>query len=177
MSYLHCPTCACAYNVAREPACPRCGIRAGTPADPTADIVSAVEQLARAMARATPAELAAAGSLLDARDAQLALPAPGQHAAPPPSVLRAVRAALGDAPTPADPDTEPTLGQRLAALLERVIPERRASWRVVIEAALARLAPRLPATTGATRVISFERVKSRMRSSLQTARTWLARAA
>ncbi|MBA3498959.1 MAG: hypothetical protein H0T65_01215, partial [Deltaproteobacteria bacterium] len=53
MSYLHCPTCACAYNVAREPACPRCGIRAGTPADPTNDIISAVEQLARAMARAT----------------------------------------------------------------------------------------------------------------------------
>ena len=82
MSYLHCPTCASAYNVAREPACPRCGIRPGTPADPMADVIGAVEQLARAMARATPTELAAAEALLATRDAQLALPAPGALPAP-----------------------------------------------------------------------------------------------
>ena len=120
MSYLHCPTCACAYNVAREPACPRCGIRAGTPADPTDDIISAVEQLARAMARATPIELVAAQSILDRRDAQLALPAPGQPAAPSPQLLRAVRAAL--APPPPASNANPVVsGRAQQALLTTVV--------------------------------------------------------
>jgi hypothetical protein len=140
VSYLHCPTCACAYNVAREPVCPRCGVRPGTPADPTDDIISAVEQLARAMARATPIELVTAQAILDRRDAQLALPAPGKPTAPSPQLLRAVRAALE--PTPAQPS-------RLDALFAQLSPERRARWRAAIDAALARLAPRLPAKTGA----------------------------
>lgn len=160
MSYLHCPTCACAYNLTREPACPRCGLKAGTPADPTEDILSAVEQLARAMARATPVELLQAQTILDARDAQLALPAPGAHFAPSPQLLRAVRAALDPAP---EPTTQPSL---LAKLFERLSPERRASWRAAaspgsagarsaaraarssIDAVLARLTPRLPEKTG-----------------------------
>jgi hypothetical protein len=145
VSYLHCPTCACAYNLTREPACPRCGVKAGTPADPTEDILSAVEQLARAMARATPVELLSAQSILDARDAQLALPPPGDtfrpRPAPSPQLLRAVRAALDPAPPEAPPSV-------LAKLFERLSPERRASWRAAIDNLLARLAPRLPEKTG-----------------------------
>ena len=153
MSYLHCPTCACAYNVAREPACPRCGIRPGTPVDPTADIVSAVEQLARAMARATPIEIIAAQSQLDARNSQLALPAPGQTGGPSPSLLRAVRAALEpDAPT--------------HRLFDGIPAELRARWRTALDAMLARLAPRLPAMTGTRSRVA--RVTARVRSSLQT---------
>ncbi|MDQ3338879.1 MAG: hypothetical protein M4D80_27250 [Myxococcota bacterium] len=156
MSYLHCPTCACAYNVAREPACPRCGIRAGTPADPTDDIISAVEQLARAMARATPIELVAAQAVLDRRDAQLALPAPGKPTGPSPQLLRAVRAALDpiSGPTPAQP------------IFESFSPERRARWRAAIDAALARLSPRLPAKAGITTRI--ERVKTQVKSRVHS---------
>ena len=144
MSYLHCPTCACAYNVTREPACPRCGVRAGAPADPTDDIVSAVEQLARAMARATPIDIITAQTILDARTSQLALPAPGAPAgAPSPSLLRAVRAALD--PTQEAPDAPKS---RIERLFEQLSPERRAKWRAAIDGALARLAPRLPAASG-----------------------------
>ena len=132
MSYLHCPTCACAYNITREPACPRCGIRAGTPADPTDDVIHAVEELARAMARATPIELVAAGRMLDWRAKQLALPAPGKPTGPSPQLLRAVRGAL-DGPKFADAP-----------------PERRAGWRAALDAAITRLAPRLPARAGIT---------------------------
>lgn len=148
MSYLHCPTCACAYNVAREPACPRCGIAAGTPADPSEDVINAVEQLARAMARATPIELVAAQAVLDRRDAQLALPAPGKPTAPSPQLLRAVRAALD--PSPAQP------------IFATFSPERRARWRAALDTALARLAPRLPAKAGVASRI--ERVKTRVQS-------------
>jgi hypothetical protein len=154
VSYLHCPTCACAYNVAREPSCPRCGIRAGTPADPTDDIVSAVEQLARAMARATPIELLSAQAILDRRDAQLALPAPGKPVGPSPQLLRAVRAALD----PEEP--EPTgFAQKLFA---RLSPDTRARWRSAIDAALARLAPQLTAASAVTTRI--DRWKSRAKS-------------
>ena len=154
MSYLHCPTCACAYNVAREPSCPRCGIRAGTPADPTDDIISAVEQLARAMARATPIELVAAQATLDRHAAQLALPAPGKPTGPSPQLLRAVRAALD--PTPAAPTS------LVDQLFARFSPEQRARWRSTLDAALARLAPRLPAATGITSRI--DRLKSRAKN-------------
>jgi hypothetical protein len=140
VSYLHCPTCACAYNLTREPACPRCGLKAGTPADPTEDVLSAVEQLARAMARATPVELLQAQTILDARDAQLALPAPGAHFAPSPQLLRAVRAALDPTPVPAP--------SPFAKLFERFSPELRARWRTALDGLLARLTPRLPEKTG-----------------------------
>jgi hypothetical protein len=60
MSYLHCPTCRRAYNVAQLSACPHCGIRPGAPADPVDDLVGSASQLARAIARATPAQLAEA---------------------------------------------------------------------------------------------------------------------
>ena len=168
MSYLHCPTCACAYNVAREPACPRCGIRAGTPADPTDDIISAVEQLARAMARATPIEMIAAQAVLDRRDTQLALPAPGKPIGPSPQLLRAVRAALEPAPEAAPwrgDDRMFASWQGVERMFDRFSPERRQRWRTAIDAALARLSPRLPARAGiATRI---DRVKSRVRSLAQ----------
>jgi hypothetical protein len=99
MSYLHCPTCQCAYNVAKQAACPACGVRAGAPTDPTADVVAAAEQLARAVARATPVQLASAQAELAMRDAQKALPTPSALPAAATSILRAVRAAL--APPPA----------------------------------------------------------------------------
>ena len=163
MSYLHCPTCACAYNVAREASCPRCGVRAGTPADPTDDIISAVEQLARAMARATPIELVAAQATLDRHAAQLPLPAPGKPMGPSPQLLRAVRAAL-------DPEPAPTAQPRLIdQLFAQLSPERRERWRTALDAALARLAPRLPAATGITsrivcRLAPFDRLKSRAKN-------------
>ncbi len=116
MSYLHCPTCRCAYNVATQPACPSCGVRAGTPADPTDAVVAAAEQLARAIARATPDQLAAAELQLDTRSARLALPA-ANDATPAPSILRAVRAAL----TPASPSVVPAGSRAHQALLTTVV--------------------------------------------------------
>jgi len=103
-SYLHCPACGRAYNVTREVSCPSCRHRpGGAPEDPTEDVVTAAEQLARALARATPAQLAAAESALADRPA---LPAPERTAtaaAPSPSplsVLRAIRTALAPPPLP-----------------------------------------------------------------------------
>lgn len=169
MSYLHCPTCACAYNVAREPACPRCGIRAGTPADPTDDVIHAVEMLARAMARATPIELVAAQAVLDRRDAQLALPAPGKPTGPSPQLLRAVRAALDPiesiGPAPAQPRWPV-----IETMFARFSPEHRARWRAALDAALARLTPRLPAKAGVTTRIErgLAGVKTQVKSRVQS---------
>jgi len=139
MSYLHCPTCRRAYNVATQAACPSCGVSPGAPADPTDDVVAAAEQLARAIARATPSQVAIAEAELSLRAAQLALPAPGarQTAVPSaaPSVLRAVRAAL--VPPPPAPPVDAAISERskqalltsvVLALLTR-IPKRRPSVR------------------------------------------------
>jgi len=134
MSYLHCPTCRCAYNVAIRAVCPSCGVQPGTPQDPTEDVIAAAEQLARAIARATPTELAAAEATLDTRS-QLALPAVGAsgsglsqmpwlaHGTPraahhpaAPSILRAVRVALA----PASPAV-PTGSRAYQALLTTVV--------------------------------------------------------
>lgn len=192
MSYLHCPTCSCAYNVAREPACPRCGVRPGTPADPSDDVIAAVEQLARAIARATPGELAVAEATLDARLAQLALPASTARAdAAPPELVRAVRSALAAslaASLDSDDAGEPAaaaprgsdIAPRVRALLGRLAPASRA----VLDAALQRLAPRLPASTAVppTRVAATVRAArawgtARLRGSLARARDAFARAA
>ena len=117
MSYLHCPTCQCAYNVARQPACPTCGITAGVPADPTEAVVAAAEQLARAVSRATPVQLAQAQAELAMRDATKALPAPNAIPTAAPSILRAVRAAL--APPPPSPHV--VTGKAQQALLTGVV--------------------------------------------------------
>lgn len=151
MSYLHCPTCRRAYNLAVEPACPSCGVRPGAPpADPVDDVVAAAEQLARAVARATPDELTAAEQRLDARSAQpllgdgmasamargqpassiaMSARAGGQSAvAAAPLYLRAVRAALS--PRAPDPTAQQALLTTVAlALLARLAaPPRPLRW-------------------------------------------------
>jgi hypothetical protein len=113
MSYLHCPSCMRAYNLAVQSTCPYCPV-AATVVDPAEDIVHAAEQLARAMARATPSERSAAAARMD----HLALPAPGddsaRHRAP---VLRQIRDVLD--PLPAMPTPKPTLFLAIASEVER----------------------------------------------------------
>ena len=113
MSYLHCPSCMRAYNLAVQSTCPYCPV-AATVVDPAEDIVHAAEQLARAMARATPAERSAAASRMD----HLALPAPGdesaRHRAP---VMRQIRDVLD--PVPVAPAPKPTLFLAIASEVER----------------------------------------------------------
>jgi hypothetical protein len=96
MSYLHCPSCKRAYNIATSPVCPSCPV-AATLVDPAEDIVAATEQLARAMARATPDERSDAMARMD----RLALPAPGArpttfHGA----MVKSIREALVPSPPP-----------------------------------------------------------------------------
>lgn len=124
MSYVHCPDCQRAYNLVGSPACPHCGVRAGAPADPVEDILVAADQLARAVARATPQELARADLRLRIRTARLALPAPDRpDYSAPTTMLGAVRTALLPAP-------KRTLRDKLVeaanALLERLPPRARA---------------------------------------------------
>ena len=114
MSYLHCPTCKRAYNVSIDPICPSCPVPS-TLVDPTEDIVSAAEQLARAMARATPSERSAAMQRMD----QLALPAPNAkpvtfHG----GMIRSIREAL-DPPAP-PPKPQGLLTAIAFAVLERI---------------------------------------------------------
>src|SRR5512146_1192018 len=89
MSYLHCPTCQRAYNVAVQSACPYCPV-ATTVVDASEDIVAAADQLARAMARATPQQRAAALARVDhGALAALAPPAVTPPSPPPPRPLLA----------------------------------------------------------------------------------------
>lgn len=116
MSYLHCPTCQRAYNLALSTQCPSCPVPA-TEVDATEDIVAAAEQLARAMARATPAERKAATTRMD----QLALPAPGAkpvtfHGA----MLRSIRDALEPVAPPPLPKPQPLLAALAFAVVERI---------------------------------------------------------
>jgi hypothetical protein len=75
MSYVHCSACQRAYNHAIQAICPYCPVPA-TVVDPADDIVAAADQLARALARATPAERASAAARLPQLAIQLAPPAP-----------------------------------------------------------------------------------------------------
>jgi hypothetical protein len=116
MSYLHCPTCKCAYNIAVSAQCPNCPVPASE-VDPTEDIVAAAEQLARAMARATPSERKAATMRMD----QLALPAPGAkpvtfHGA----MLRSIREAIEPVQQPPVPKPQPLLAALAYAVVERL---------------------------------------------------------
>jgi hypothetical protein len=116
MSYLHCPTCKRAYNIALSAQCPTCPIPV-TEVDPTEDIVAAAEQLARAMARATPSERKAATQRMD----HLALPAPGAkpvtfHGA----MLRSIREAIEPAAPPPVPKPQPLLAAIAYAVVERI---------------------------------------------------------
>ncbi len=119
MSFVHCPDCQRAYNLVGSPACPHCGVRAGAPLDPIEDILVAADQLARAVARATPAELARADLRLRLRTARLALPAPGRpDFSAPTSMLGAVRTAMLPAPPPKR--LRDTLAEAATAILERL---------------------------------------------------------
>jgi hypothetical protein len=116
MSYLHCPTCQRAYNLALSTQCPSCPVPA-TEVDATEDIVAAAEQLARAMARASPAERKAATTRMD----QLALPAAGAkpvtfHGA----MLRSIRDALEPVAPPPVPKPQPLLAALAFAVVERI---------------------------------------------------------
>lgn len=117
MSYLHCPACKRAFNLAVDRACPSCPVPA-TLVDPSEDIVAAAEQLARAMARATPDERDDAMSRMD----RLALPAPGAkpvtfHGA----MLRSIREAL-DPPPPRVVRKQPLLARVAERMLEKLAP-------------------------------------------------------
>jgi hypothetical protein len=83
MSYVHCSACQRAYNHAIQPICPYCPVPAQV-VDPAEDIVAAADQLARALARATPAERAAAAARMPRLAIQLAPSAPLPAAALPP---------------------------------------------------------------------------------------------
>jgi hypothetical protein len=123
MSYLHCPTCKCAYNIALSALCPNCPV-AVSDVDPAEDIVSAVERLADAMARATPTQRRAATSRMD----RLALPAPGAKPVPfHDAMLRTIRDAIDPTPLhtrpampppPAKP--QPLLASIAFAVVERI---------------------------------------------------------
>jgi hypothetical protein len=128
MSYLHCPTCHRAFNLAIQQTCPYCPV-AATVVDATADIVVAGDQLARAIARATPGERAAAAARLD----RLALPAP-DTAPTAPAITRSIRDVL--VPPPPSPPRRP---QPLLAVVISLVD---------------RIAPRLPAQRVVQRVLS-----------------------
>jgi hypothetical protein len=125
MSYLHCPSCKRAYNIAVQAACPACPVPASL-VDPAEDIVAATEALARAMARATPDERDDAMGRMD----RLALPAPGAkpvtfHGA----MVRSIREALdpvAPAPQPRTPwyaaRGQPLLAMVATRMLEKLAP-------------------------------------------------------
>ncbi len=115
MSYLHCPTCQRAYNVAVQPACPFCPVPA-TAVDPTEDIVVAAERLASAVARASAAERGAAVARME----RLALPGPDAPPTPfPGEVLRSIRDALDPQPV-VTPPPRPLLATIAMAVLTRL---------------------------------------------------------
>jgi len=116
MSYLHCPTCKCAYNIALSALCPNCPVPTSE-VDPAEDIVAAAERLAHAMARATPSERKQATARMD----QLALPAPGAkpvtfHGA----MLRSIREVIEPAAPPPVPKPQPLLAAIAFAVIERI---------------------------------------------------------
>ncbi len=136
MSYLHCPTCKRAYNLAASPACPSCGAAAGTPEDPTDDIVSAAEQLARALARASDDQRDAAAARLDRRRDALPPGAPSsidQSDGPryeEPAVWRSVRSLVAPLPRPALIAPPALIAQAATAVLARIAPFIRTARRV-----------------------------------------------
>lgn len=104
MSYLHCPTCKCAYNTATSPTCTACGVRPGAPIGVVEAIVDAAEQLATALSRANPMQLAKARTQLAAR-----------------GLVKAVRAALPSPPPEPPRAIEPVVPRSQQALLATVV--------------------------------------------------------
>jgi hypothetical protein len=85
VSYLHCPACSRAYNIAAQAACPYCPVQA-TPVDPREDIIAAAESLVRAMSRANDTERAAALATIGPMLAPVA-PSPSPPAPPRPMLV------------------------------------------------------------------------------------------
>jgi len=131
MSYLHCPTCSHAFNLAVTSQCPVCPVPA-TLVDPTDDIVAATEALARALARATPAQRDAAALELGTAPAVMTITAPHvAKAAPSPRLLTRLAESLVDRAMPAladlrdrarklEPKVIAMLPRRAGSLLRRV---------------------------------------------------------
>jgi hypothetical protein len=115
MSYLHCPVCSRAFNLAKHTSCPSCPV-AATVVDPVADLVAAAESLARALARATPAQRADAAAHLDLPGLSAA-PALAQSAA-----LLPIRSALASVPQSAAPRRSRWLATLAATALDRLAP-------------------------------------------------------
>lgn len=139
MSYLHCPTCKRAYNIAVSAQCPACPVPAQV-VDPAEDILVAAEQLARAMARATPDERDDAMGRMD----RLALPEPGAkpvtfHGA----MLKSIREALDPPAQQPLPRPQPLLATLAYAVVERTVERLRPS--------LERLERRVPLLTSGLR--------------------------
>jgi hypothetical protein len=118
VSYLHCPRCQHAYNVVVQPVCPSCVT------DPTDDVIAAADQLARALARATADQIAAAEAHVSGGGG---------------TILRALRSAV----TTASPH-QAILATVALALLTRLAPPRKtiaaraAAWGSRARALLAR---------------------------------------
>jgi len=136
MSYLHCPTCKRAYNIAISTQCPSCPVPVQL-VDGAEDIVVAAEALARAMARATPDERDDAMGRMD----RLALPAPGAkpvtfHG----GMLRTIREALDPPAASLPPPQRP---QPLLAAVAQSLIERATAKVVDLRDRLEKRAPRL----------------------------------
>jgi len=130
MSYLHCPVCSRAFNVAQHPTCPSCRVPA-RPVDPVDDLVAAAEALSRALAHATPAQRAAAAMRTQLPDLSPATPALADSA-----TLRSVHGALTPAPPSAARRPSRWLATLAVAALDRLAPHA--------VAAFDRVAPHAP---------------------------------
>jgi hypothetical protein len=111
MSYLHCPVCSRAFNIAQYPSCPHCPA-AATLVDPVDVLVAAAESLAGALARATPAQRAAAAARIRVPELP-PMPALAESAA-----LQAIRSA----PAQPIPRRSPWLAALAVAVLDRLAP-------------------------------------------------------
>jgi hypothetical protein len=136
VSYLHCPQCSHAYNLAVTQQCPCCPVPA-TLVDPEEDIVAAADALARAMARATPAERTAAAARI-------------HHLVPTP-VPRPV-AAEGSGPIGSVVAKAPPSPRLLTRLAERLVDR---AERLELLASAARTMLRERAREAAPRVVAL----------------------
>jgi hypothetical protein len=116
MSYLHCPVCGRAFNLAKHASCPSCPA-AATVVDPVADLVAAADTLARALARATPAPRAEAAERLDLPGRPAATPALAEGAA-----LLPIRRARAPVQQFAAPGRSRWLAALAASALDRISP-------------------------------------------------------
>ncbi len=125
MSYLHCPTCSHAFNLAVTSQCPVCPVPA-TLVDPTEDIVAATDALVRAMARATPSQRDAAAAQMGTAPV-LAITAPNvAKAGPSPRLLTRLAESLVDRAMPALADLRDRVRKPLPKVIA-MLPRRAGS--------------------------------------------------